>query len=211
MTEENKQNKTILVRHKLRDITKCSNWRHAMCNLRICECKTDRDLKEALVEVKENSKRVCDGTLIPTKVLVDINYLFVWNILTICLWKSRTIATQKMKFPIKDFFSKCDQIRSFLRIWSHLLRKSLMENNIFCAVYSEKFVKLLSGLFHCGDVSSAKLPSDDAIKEHLKMHIISRQICTFSKGMWKVAVMQGFKSSKNEWTMDFLSHTFLFC
>ena len=39
-----------------------------------------------------------------------------------------------MKFSIKDFFSKYDQIRSFLRIWSHLLRKSLMENFIFCAV-----------------------------------------------------------------------------
>ena len=33
-----------------------------------------------------------------------------------------------MKFSIKDFFSKCDQIRSFLRIWSHLLKKSVMEN-----------------------------------------------------------------------------------
>ena len=32
-----------------------------------------------------------------------------------------------MKFSIKDFFSKCDQIRSFLRIWLHLLKKSLME------------------------------------------------------------------------------------
>ena len=39
-----------------------------------------------------------------------------------------------MKFFIKDFFSKCDQIRSFLRIWSHLLKKYLMENFIFCAV-----------------------------------------------------------------------------
>ena len=27
-----------------------------------------------------------------------------------------------------DFFSKCDQIRSFLRIWSHLPKKSVMEN-----------------------------------------------------------------------------------
>ena len=36
-----------------------------------------------------------------------------------------------MKFSIKDFFSECDQIRSFLRIWSHLLKKSLMENLIF--------------------------------------------------------------------------------
>ena len=43
-------------------------------------------------------------------------------------------TAQKMKFSIKDFFSKCDQICSFLRIWSHLLKKSLMENFIFCAV-----------------------------------------------------------------------------
>ena len=41
---------------------------------------------------------------------------------------------QKMKFPIKDFFRKCDQIRSFLRIWSHLLKKSLTENFIFSEV-----------------------------------------------------------------------------
>ena len=39
-----------------------------------------------------------------------------------------------MKFSIKDFFSTCDQIRSFLRIWSHLLKKSLMENFTFCGV-----------------------------------------------------------------------------
>ena len=39
-----------------------------------------------------------------------------------------------MKFSIKDFFSKCDQIRGKLRIWSHLLKKSFMENFIFCAV-----------------------------------------------------------------------------
>ena len=35
-----------------------------------------------------------------------------------------------MKFSIKDFFSKCDEIRSFLLIWSHLLKKSLTENFI---------------------------------------------------------------------------------
>ena len=38
-----------------------------------------------------------------------------------------------MKFSIKVSFSKCEQIRSLLRIWSHLLKKSLMENFIFCA------------------------------------------------------------------------------
>ena len=39
-----------------------------------------------------------------------------------------------MKFFIKDFFSKYDQIRSFMRIWSHLLKKPLMENFFFCVV-----------------------------------------------------------------------------
>ena len=43
-------------------------------------------------------------------------------------------TAQKMKFSSKGFFSKCDQIRSYLRIWSHLLKKSIMENFIFCAM-----------------------------------------------------------------------------
>ena len=39
-----------------------------------------------------------------------------------------------MKFSVKDFFSKYDQIHRKLRIWSHLLKQSLVENFIFCAV-----------------------------------------------------------------------------
>ena len=37
-------------------------------------------------------------------------------------------TAQKMKFSIKEFFSKCEQICKKLRIWSHLLKKSLMED-----------------------------------------------------------------------------------
>ena len=37
---------------------------------------------------------------------------------------------QKMNISIKDFFSKFDKIRRKLRIWSHLVKKSLMENFI---------------------------------------------------------------------------------
>ena len=36
-----------------------------------------------------------------------------------------------MKFVVKDFYRKCDQIRSFPRICSHSRKKSLMENFIF--------------------------------------------------------------------------------
>ena len=54
-------------------------------------------------------------------------------------WK-REHTAPKTKFSIKDFFSKCDQIRRKLRVWLHLLKKSLMKNFIFCAV---TFVLLL--------------------------------------------------------------------
>ena len=36
--------------------------------------------------------------------------------------------TLHKNFFVKDFFSRCDQIRSFLKIWSHILKKSLMKN-----------------------------------------------------------------------------------
>ena len=56
-------------------------------------------------------------------------------------------TAQKMKFSIKDFFSKCDQIRRKLRIWSHLPKKYLMENFIFCAVM---YIILPSWIRFCG-------------------------------------------------------------
>ena len=77
------------------------------------------------------------------------------------LFKSKTFTAQKMKFFIKGFFSKCDQIGSFLRIWSHLLKKPLMENFIFCAMLrtipenksrpclTEKYLKIYRSAAHC--------------------------------------------------------------
>ena len=52
----------------------------------------------------------------------------MWEILLLIL------TAQKRKFSIKDFFSKCEQIRKKLRICTHSLKKSLTENFIFCAV-----------------------------------------------------------------------------
>ena len=65
------------------------------------------------------------------------NFTFEFKLRTQLHVKQVTLAiytAQKIKFFIKDFFSKCDQIRSFLRIWSHILKKSLIENFIFCLV-----------------------------------------------------------------------------
>ena len=64
-------------------------------------------------------------------------------------------TAQKMKFSVKDFFSKCDQMRSFLRIWSLLLKKSLMENFIFCAVLAilDPPLCALSFLYHWFEIA----------------------------------------------------------
>ena len=39
-------------------------------------------------------------------------------------------TAQKMKFSMKDFFSKYDQICSFLWIWSHLMKKSFLNGKL---------------------------------------------------------------------------------
>ena len=49
-----------------------------------------------------------------------------------------------MEFSIKDLFSKGDQIQNFLRIWSHLPKKPLMENFILCVRYIFVIARKLS-------------------------------------------------------------------
>ena len=46
---------------------------------------------------------------------------------------------KRQSFAWRIIFSSCDHIRSILRIWSHLLKKSLMQNFIFCV--SETFLE----------------------------------------------------------------------
>ena len=58
-------------------------------------------------------------------------------------------TTQKMKFSIMDFFRKCDQIHRNLQIWSHLLKKFLMENFFFCA-------KMRSNLQETAEISTTR-------------------------------------------------------
>ena len=53
---------------------------------------------------------------------------------------------KKWSFPLRiSSVSKCHQICSLLRIWSHLLKKTLMENFVFYAVL---FGNAYSGVLH---------------------------------------------------------------
>ena len=62
---------------------------------------------------------------------------------------SHSLQKCKKKFSIRptDFFGKCDQIRSFLRIWSHSRKNALMENFIFCAVIGNLEINSVSNKF----------------------------------------------------------------
>ena len=60
----------------------------------------------------------------------NLNFERIQNIKNV-LSNIKHLSLQKMKFSIKDFFSKCDQIRSFLRIWSHLLKNPKWKTSIF--------------------------------------------------------------------------------
>ena len=79
---------------------------------------------------------IADGFLGPGFISMWPDFSSTWNvrILVMLIQFVDIYTSQKMKFSIKDCFSKCDQIRRKLRIWSHSLKKSLMENFILCAV-----------------------------------------------------------------------------
>ena len=84
-------------------------------------------------------------------LLASVLYIFLRMVTFSMVWYTNiSVTALKMKFSIKDFFSKCDHIRKKLRIWSHLLKKSLMENFIFCAVRPfSRVLRILKKLSNC--------------------------------------------------------------
>ena len=82
-----------------------------------------------------------------------------------------------MKSSIKDFFSQCDQIRSFLRIWSHSLKKSLMKNLILSAVFYQVHLRAFN--IHQAHLSQHK-------KLNFSLGTSSRDSCGFGHIYWKI-------------------------
>ena len=66
--------------------------------------------------------------------LGNIEYQHFLNTSLNILNKHAPMNTAQKMFSIMHIFSKCDQLPRKLRISSHLLKKSLMENFIFCPV-----------------------------------------------------------------------------
>ena len=70
-----------------------------------------------------------------------------------------------MKFSIKDCFSKCEEISS---LNAHLLKKSLMENFIFCAV------RIVCSLVVLFSTFSARLST---LSTRLSIHLFLPSAC----------------------------------
>ena len=78
-----------------------------------------------------------------------------------------------MKFSIKDFFSKWDQMRRKLWIWSHLLKQFLMENSFFVQWLNicNSFIEIFSSLEKWTSKTLIRSPVDTGRKLNV--------LCTF--------------------------------
>ena len=77
-------------------------------------------------------------------------------------------------FPIKDFFSKCDQILSFLWIWSNLLKKLAQPSsqkrdpNTCLMVWSNSSIMYILALFHVLTSSSSRKKTNQTPHKYVK-------------------------------------------
>ena len=112
--------------------------------------------------------------------------------------------SQKMKFFIKDLFSKCDQIRRKPRIRSHLLKKSLMENFIFCAVYDHLACKSIVTLAYwvfewCGRLKWLAIFANISVLVFLWLHHIFEGYI-----LWVNFIVQGLNNSFSKNRFSFI-------
>ena len=109
-----------------------------------------------------------------------------------------------MKFSIKDFFSKSDQICRKLRIWSHLLKKSFMENFVFCAVCG---VQKLMSHWNCPFLARTGISFQNSLHifKLLIMFDVQYWKCNNICSAWKVK-----EKLKISWFFILWLHNFLF-
>ena len=79
-----------------------------------------------------------------------------------------------MKYSTKGFLSKCDQIRRKLRVLSHLLNKSVMENfllNTYFWRYASFDVQMLNPFVYIFVVKYKFLPNKSVRESSIKLKI----------------------------------------
>ena len=111
----------------------------------------------------------------------------IWSIsMEWSFWNQRSLifcfTAQKMKFSIKAFFDMNSQNRWKQRIWSHLVRKFLLENFIFCTVFVFNLLFVISTIFlkYLGGSRLELFNKKDVLKNFAK--------CTVSESLFDKVV-----------------------
>ena len=114
-------------------------------------------------------------------------------------------TVQKMKFSIKNSFSKCDQIHSFLRIWSYLLKKSSMENLTFCTLWFAKFktsLKLISPKSICFVFAKFAVLNIYCLSKNMYINLLSEQVKEFQSFCYNWTVGLWWKKFTCWWALS---------
>ena len=110
--------------------TQLNNWWHVQSTVKRLPGRFSRWSFKTLSHVLNTNG------FLPGKSLVNCCWVWIWafdskySSMIFILSSAVYCAAKNMKFSVKDFFSKCNQICRKQRIWSHLLKKSLMQNFI---------------------------------------------------------------------------------
>ena len=117
----------LLLNHQIvgfkSDLTFQRKWRNFYGN-GVLQCKTDYTANSHIYSYSRPCKKAKSSHLQVFQVIAFAGK--VWTFLSL------KNCTKKWSFPLR--ISSLNVTFSFLRIWAHLLKKSLMENFIFCAV-----------------------------------------------------------------------------
>ena len=116
----------------------------------------------------------------------------IWkNHCSSCIFVYTLITAQKVKFSIKDFFSKCNQIRIFLRIWSNLLKKCLIEKktSFFCRMDIVDSIKVLSSWKNYYNFRGMSIRWVDKLFRYIQFLNVVKAIACLGKGMCKIVVI----------------------
>ena len=113
-----------------------------LCVKRLCKASMKKEKRSVVVKLSTITSKVIDGSWSwPAGKSGFCNHVMalLLGLAEYSLSQFKSALDKKMKFSIRDFFSKCDQIHRKLRIWSHLQKTSLMENFIFlCSAFTEE-------------------------------------------------------------------------
>ena len=108
----------------------------------------------------------------------------IWYPPSSFFWNLALFNAQKTKFSVRDFFSKCDPVSKKLRTWSHLLKKSLMENFIF---------RTVSWIIHWAS-------SQNFLKNSYSYPLIRTRTCTY-QSVRNISFSENFANVLDEWPL----------